>query len=219
MSIVPLLVNEDDVTTNFSVKDLTDENEIERDVLWKKEEKLAYCSCKKFEFEGIPCRHVLSVMRQFCIRHLPEHYILRRWTKKARVGTFVDKDGVEIGSHCANSFMARHTHLSCIFNALIEEASSSKECYEILVNKYVELQLSMRQVKSNDASERGVHHEQQVIGSIVVEYHDPPHVTTKGRTKRLKSSKEKATKGRLCRSCNKRGISHEKYNCPVLLNR
>eukprot|EP00268_Persea_americana_P040294 TRINITY_DN3996_c1_g1_i5.p3 TRINITY_DN3996_c1_g1~~TRINITY_DN3996_c1_g1_i5.p3 ORF type:complete len:154 (+),score=22.87 TRINITY_DN3996_c1_g1_i5:1609-2070(+) len=77
MSVVPLLVNEDDVTANFSMKDLTDENEIKRDVLWKKEEKLAYCSCKKFEFEGIPCRHVLSVMRQFCIRYLPEHYILR----------------------------------------------------------------------------------------------------------------------------------------------
>ncbi|XXG69471.1 hypothetical protein AAC387_Pa06g2327 [Persea americana] len=33
----------------------------------------------------------------------------------------------------------------------------------------------------------------------------------------LKSSKEKATKGRLCRCCNKHGVSHDKRDCPVLL--
>ena len=36
--------------------------------------------------------------------------------------------------------------------------------------------------------------------------------------KLLKSLKEKATKGRLCKGCNKRGVSHDKRNCPVLLN-
>ena len=141
MSIAPILVNEDDIRCIFSVKDLTNENEIKK-ALWKKEEKLASCSCKKFEFEGFACHHVLSVMRQSCIRYLPKHYILKRWTKKARVGTFVDKDGFEIRSYCADSFLARHSLLSCIFNALIEEASSLKECYEILGSKHAELQLS-----------------------------------------------------------------------------
>ena len=53
----------------------------------------------------------------------------------------------------------------------------------------------------------------------MVKYHDPPYINTKERTKRLKSSKEKTTKGHLCRGCNRRAASHDKRNCPVLLNR
>ncbi|XXG45971.1 hypothetical protein AAC387_Pa02g0919 [Persea americana] len=42
----------------------------------------------------------------------------------------------------------------------------------------------------------------------------------KGRPKRLKSSRKKAQKkDRLCRGCNQRGVSHDKRNCPALLNR
>lgn len=134
-------------------------------------------------------------MRQICIRYLLEHSILKRWTKKARVGTFADKDGFEIGSYCADSFMVRHSHLTCIFTALIDEASSSKESFEVLVSKCAKLQLIVREVKSNNALERSIHNGPQIINSNIVEHHDPPHVTTKGRAKRLKSSKEKATKG------------------------
>ena len=57
------------------------------------------------------------------------------------------------------------------------------------------------------------------LNSDVIEYQEPSHIVTKGRAKRLKSSKEKATKGRLCRGCDKHGVSHDKRNCPVLLNK
>ncbi|XXG53745.1 hypothetical protein AAC387_Pa03g1795 [Persea americana] len=41
-----------------------------------------------------------------------------------------------------------------------------------------------------------------------------------GCPKRLKSSREKAQKkDRLCRGCSQRGVSHDKRNCPALLNR
>ena len=56
--------------------------------------------------------------------------------------------------------------------------------------------------------------------SEAVQLIEPPHATTKGRPKRLKSSREKAQKkDRLCRGCNQRGVSHDKRNCPALLNR
>ena len=63
LSIIPILVSEDDVKCIFTMKDLTNKNEIVRNILRKKEEKLAFCSCKKFEFQSITCRHILSVMR------------------------------------------------------------------------------------------------------------------------------------------------------------
>lgn len=52
------------------------------------------------------------------------------------------------------------------------------------------------------------------------QYRDPLHVVTKGRGKRLKSSKEKAMEKQcLCHGCNQRGVSHNKRNCPGILKR
>ncbi|XXG66806.1 hypothetical protein AAC387_Pa06g0304 [Persea americana] len=45
----------------------------------------------------------------------------------------------------------------------------------------------------------------------------PKQAITKGRPKRLKSSKEKARKkDQLCRECGKRGVAHDRRNCPGL---
>ncbi|KAJ8643000.1 hypothetical protein MRB53_004748 [Persea americana] len=72
----------------------------------------AYCSCKKFEFEGIPCRHVLSIMVRLNIRYLPERYILKRWMKGVTKVNSIDNDGVDSGSHDSDSLMARHRYIS-----------------------------------------------------------------------------------------------------------
>lgn len=43
---------------------------------------------------------------------------------------------------------------------------------------------------------------------------------TKGQEKIYKSAKEIAqTRPRLCHGCNKRGVLHDKRNCPTLLER
>ncbi|KZV46745.1 hypothetical protein F511_35729 [Dorcoceras hygrometricum] len=44
------------------------------------------CSCMKFEFEGISCRHMLALFRINQVFKLPEKYILKRWTRDAKVG-------------------------------------------------------------------------------------------------------------------------------------
>ncbi|EAZ01211.1 hypothetical protein OsI_23236 [Oryza sativa Indica Group] len=45
------------------------------------------CSCKKFEFVGILCRHALKVLDHNNIKELPSEYILKRWTKYAKIGS------------------------------------------------------------------------------------------------------------------------------------
>ncbi|KAL0291027.1 UNVERIFIED_CONTAM: protein FAR1-RELATED SEQUENCE 5 [Sesamum angustifolium] len=42
------------------------------------------CSCKKFEFAGILCSHVLKVLSSRNIVKIPEFYIKKRWTKEAK---------------------------------------------------------------------------------------------------------------------------------------
>ncbi|KAJ8615718.1 hypothetical protein MRB53_035090 [Persea americana] len=168
-------------------------DEIEREVLWKKDEKHAYCSCKKFEFEGIPCCHVLSILRRGSILILPERYILKRWTKGVTKDVFVDV--MESGeSEGVNPYLARHSHLSCMFAGLIDIASQSKDGIEFLISGYTELEMKLRQMMLNNRSNSSIDKGKALVDSNVVEYNEPAHVVTKGRAKRLKSLKEKAIK-------------------------
>ncbi|XP_073354325.1 protein FAR1-RELATED SEQUENCE 9-like isoform X1 [Aegilops tauschii subsp. strangulata] len=48
-------------------------------------EEKVNCSCKKFEFAGILCSHCLKILDINNIKHIPEHYILKRWTIDAKV--------------------------------------------------------------------------------------------------------------------------------------
>ncbi|RWR92230.1 protein FAR-RED IMPAIRED RESPONSE 1-like protein [Cinnamomum micranthum f. kanehirae] len=218
MSVAENIVYKDDVDCKFVVKNYSDEKEIEREVLWKKDEKHAYCSYKKFEFEDIPCCHVLSILRRGAILFLPERYILKRWTKGVTRDAFLDV--VESGGpEGVDPCLARHSHLSCKFARLIDIASQSKECFEFLISDHGELEMKLRQMMLNNPLNSSIDKGKAVVDSNVVEYDEPAHVVTKGRSKRLKSSKEKATKGCLCKGCNKRGVSHDKRICPVLLNR
>lgn len=53
-------------------------------------EQIADCSCKMFEFEGILCRHVIAVFKVTNIFMLPQHYILKPWTKDAKDEAVMD---------------------------------------------------------------------------------------------------------------------------------
>lgn len=44
-----------------------------------------FCSCMKFDFMGVLCSHALKVLDYRNIRLLPSQYILKRWTRDARV--------------------------------------------------------------------------------------------------------------------------------------
>ncbi|KAJ4791674.1 Protein FAR1-RELATED SEQUENCE 5 [Rhynchospora pubera] len=46
----------------------------------------ALCSCRKYEFMGIQCCHVLKVLDFKNIKELPQKYFLKRWSKDAKSG-------------------------------------------------------------------------------------------------------------------------------------
>lgn len=51
----------------------------------KSSDKTVSCDCMKFEFVGVLCCHALKVLDYRNIKLLPTQYILKRWTKNARV--------------------------------------------------------------------------------------------------------------------------------------
>jgi hypothetical protein len=45
---------------------------------------IANCSCKLFESHGIPCRHIIQVMRMENQQELPTFYIMERWQRRCK---------------------------------------------------------------------------------------------------------------------------------------
>ena len=45
---------------------------------------IANCSCKLFESDGIPCRHIILVLRGENQNELPTAYIMKRWEKRVK---------------------------------------------------------------------------------------------------------------------------------------
>ncbi|XP_020249250.1 protein FAR1-RELATED SEQUENCE 5-like [Asparagus officinalis] len=100
-------------------------------VAFNASEKKAVCSCFKFEVSGILCRHILGVLLLNGGISIPEHYILRRWTRKAKTGIGSDDRSSEVRNYSQTSSMARYSEL---FNDAIkfaEKGSTSPESYKI----------------------------------------------------------------------------------------
>ncbi|GAU32125.1 hypothetical protein TSUD_218760 [Trifolium subterraneum] len=61
-------------------------------VFFDLDKKSISCSCRKFESFGILCCHCLRVFIHMDVKSVPEHYILKRWTKSARSGALPNVD-------------------------------------------------------------------------------------------------------------------------------
>lgn len=189
-------------------------------MVFRKEDKFATCSCLLFEFKGIPCRHVQAVLKHEMIFTLPKEYIMKRWTRHAREGTNYDKCVVNHMPSSDGSLVARYADLFYWASMVINEACMSEGTHKHAISILSNLKKMCREMnelqltRESDSRRKG----KSVYGAI--EYREPPQVRTKGRPKRIKSLKEKVQKkSRLCRGCGKRGVSHDKRNCPALLSR
>ncbi|KAK4351749.1 hypothetical protein RND71_027267 [Anisodus tanguticus] len=75
-------------------------------------EKKASCSFQLFDFSGILCRHILAVFRVKNVLMLPSHYVLKRWTRKAKSDVVLHEDELGLPSCHNESFTDRFEKLS-----------------------------------------------------------------------------------------------------------
>ena len=52
------------------------------------------CICKKFNNKGIPCKHILALLKKLQVTLLSDAYILKRWAKIAKLEKVVDDDAI-----------------------------------------------------------------------------------------------------------------------------
>ena len=97
-----------------------------REIAYDKVLDYAACSCKKFESEGIPCKHILAFLRLFGNNPLPNKYIMKRWTRVAKSLIISDEQGVEISGKGGSLFPWR-TKLFQLASEAIDKAVRNEE--------------------------------------------------------------------------------------------
>ncbi|XXG50371.1 hypothetical protein AAC387_Pa02g4399 [Persea americana] len=138
-------------------------------------------------------------------------------TSSSSIGIVHDSSGVKIGSIRDDAFAARHWNQSSPIFYLADTACLSKEAYLYVKGMFAEIHQKVREINSNDGIVARDHNKEGKMACDEVQFKNPRRVT-KGLGKRLRSSEKKAqSKPRLCNGCHKRGVSHDKRNCPALL--
>jgi zinc finger SWIM domain-containing protein 3 len=101
---------------------------------------LITCSCKKIEFVGIMCSHILKVLDEMKIKMMiPEQFILKRWTKNARAGIVLDIHECEVQNDPKLEMRARYRNLCTTYVRLVGKAAESKEACDFLASHASEL--------------------------------------------------------------------------------
>ncbi|KAF1869238.1 hypothetical protein Lal_00048521 [Lupinus albus] len=87
------------------------DNSHEKRVMGNLVDQKVACDCRKFETHGILCSHALKVLDVMNIKIIPQHYILKRWTREARVGMNQDWKPQHIELDIKANFMNRYNDL------------------------------------------------------------------------------------------------------------
>lgn len=182
--------------------------------VWFDKEKLdVNCDCRMFEFKGILCKHILSVLMKNQVKKVSEKYILTRWRKDlkrrhSRIKVCYDK-------WFGNPKTKRYDKLQKKFDEVVDWVVISDERCEMLWNVLDDFQKNTNAFQSgfkncsaHDPSKEPA--EVTIRSLVVVERHGrPPQkrkqsmVEKKVSAKRKRQKKETKKKER-----NNKGFTH-----------
>lgn len=101
-------------------------------------EKKASCSCQLFDFSGVLCRHILAVFRVKNVLRLLSHYVLKRWTRKAKSEVVLDEDKLGLPSSHNDSYTDRFEKLSLEATKYVKEGVDSENVYLVAMDALCE---------------------------------------------------------------------------------
>ncbi|KAG7572582.1 Reverse transcriptase domain [Arabidopsis suecica] len=86
-----------------------------------------HCSCMKFSFAGILCRHALKVLAKKDVRRIPPTYILNRWSKEAKARTISYYHSETPNDTVNQSIGKRYSHICRTFREIASVAAEHRE--------------------------------------------------------------------------------------------
>ncbi|XP_020251246.1 protein FAR1-RELATED SEQUENCE 5-like isoform X2 [Asparagus officinalis] len=93
------------------------------------------CTCKKFEFAGIQCCHVLKVLDFRNIKELPPQCILKRWRKDAKAGSFRENHGFSLDADPSSSVSKRYNALCRVLFKIAERAADNIDAFTLMASQ------------------------------------------------------------------------------------
>ncbi|TVU13388.1 hypothetical protein EJB05_40441 [Eragrostis curvula] len=97
-------------------------------------EQTVSCSCRLFERIGILCAYALKVLDLMNIKQLPDHYILKRWTRAARNEIVEDSNGRRAIENPKLQASRRYKSMSHKFSCLASRVADNEECSMLVDN-------------------------------------------------------------------------------------
>ncbi|KAG7990901.1 hypothetical protein I3843_02G047900 [Carya illinoinensis] len=166
----------------------------------------AICTCHKFEFLGLLCRHILCVfMKKSNLDMLPHHYVLERWTINAKSRAILEIPNSDGPFPTQEDPILQKSHLMMQFYDVHKELLSTEDIGEQNIEDGAMSRVDSTMIRS------------QVISNFFQILQDPQRVPTKGRPKSLRSKNPRKTQSVRKR---RRGIckveGHTRNNCPSL---
>ena len=212
---------EEDGVEIFHVIDNSESSSKLREVVYNVSDHNADCSCKMFQSGGIPCRHILCVVKGKNLNEIPSKFIVNRWTKFANKKPIFDMAG-NVLENCSES-KKDGMLISDVWVKLfrcVEKAGNDKEKLLIVLDGAANMEKQLDNFDGSSMQNR-TDDLQNFIGSNIsdeVEILPPQYANTKGSGKRIKSGKEKVVeqqqkKTRLCKACGEYAY-HDSRNCP-----
>ncbi|XP_028112895.1 protein FAR1-RELATED SEQUENCE 5-like [Camellia sinensis] len=163
------------------------------------------CSCMKFESLGLPCCHMICVMKAENLTQIPPTCVLHRWTRAA------SKDGQQWPQPSIDSTTtqtARYGILCSSYNEMCFYASQSTEGFKDARDACLPMTTRMKELYERNLNggngDKGKHSFRRQFG-----VEDPDVVKTKGNPGRASSN---CRRPRKCGNC--KCIGHTKRTCP-----
>ncbi|KAH7840935.1 hypothetical protein Vadar_023544 [Vaccinium darrowii] len=171
------------------------------------------CSCLMFESFGLPCCHMIMVMKQEQLLAIPTSLVMRRWTRSACPEAHHPTVG-QIPQSLSSTHAARYGVLSSGYNLMSFYASHSRDSFEDAkdlgheMTSWMRKRWEMGKNKECTTSLGETSYVQDLFG-----VGDPLVAKTKGNPGK-NSTAPNSRKPRQCRHCKCAG--HDKRTCPKL---
>ncbi|VAI12931.1 unnamed protein product [Triticum turgidum subsp. durum] len=92
------------------------------------------CSCKKFEMMGILCSHALNALGLKNLDKIPESYVLKRWTKYVRKGTYVFPSDQSPEQDCTEAVLAYRNRAMWFVYDLLMKSKGHQDTRKLILD-------------------------------------------------------------------------------------
>ena len=170
------------------------------------EDPIMVCSCRMFQYRGVPCRHMFTVMKNEHISELHKSLIVKRWSKDARSVCEIPYPDQSMPREAVE--VSRYGGLNAECTRLCFYASKTDAGYNLVLKELSRLS----SIVEGFAAEKEKQKERENVGAPATPggsvVRDPIPFRTKGREKKKPEAPRRPI---TCGYCQ--GIGHNSQTC------